>query len=53
MGCTSAAEVAEHVVLAGASYTVQGTPEEQAEGARRVEEAIQKRRAAAKSAVKP
>jgi len=39
MGSTSAAEVAEHVVLAGASYTVQGTPEERVEGTRRVEEA--------------
>lgn len=53
MGSTSAAEVAEHVVLAGASYTVQGTPEERVEGTRRVEDAIQKRRDAAKTASKP
>ena len=45
MGAGPAAEVAEHVVLSGATYTVHGTAEEQAEGTRRVEAEIQKRRA--------
>jgi uncharacterized protein (DUF1330 family) len=40
----NAAEVAEHVVRAGATYIVQGTPDEQAEGKRRVEREIQKLR---------
>ena len=41
-GSTNAAEVAEHVTLAGATYTVQGTHEEQDEGHRRVNEEIRK-----------
>ena len=52
MGSSGAAEVAEHVVLAGATYTVQGTPEEQAEGVRKVEREVKKLREAAKAAAK-
>jgi len=52
MGCSSAAEVAQHVVLAGATYTVQGTPGEQAEGVRKVEREVQKLRDAAKTPFK-
>jgi capsule polysaccharide export protein KpsE/RkpR len=50
MGAGSAAEVAEHVVRSGATYTVQGTAEEQADGARRVEAKILALRMAAAKA---
>jgi len=53
MTCTSAADVAQHVVLAGATYTVHGTPEEQVRGTRVVEEEIQKLRSAAQAAANP
>lgn len=44
MVCSKSAEVAEHVVLAGATYIVQGTPQEQAEGRRKVDKEIAKLR---------